>query len=74
MCSEFELLAAVFVLVGSTQNGDYFLLGGKGDRTGNLGTRLLHSLNDFLCGEVDEVVVVSLELDSDFCPAIILAS
>ena len=66
VCSEFELLAAVLVLVSGAQNGHYLLLGGKGNRAGNFRAGLLHGLNNLFRRKVDEIVIVRFELDSDF--------
>ena len=41
MCTHFELLTAILVLVYRTKNGYYLFVGRKRDRTGNLRTAAL---------------------------------
>src|SRR5699024_3430351 len=61
-----ELLAAVLVLVGRTQDGDHLTVGGQGDGAGHAGAGALCGLDDLLCRSIDQLDVVALKTDSDF--------
>ena len=65
VCTHFELLTAILVLVYRTENGYDLLLGRKRDRTGNCCAVSLRYLNDLLCCCIDESVVVALQSYSD---------
>ena len=67
--SQFELLAAVLILVSGAKNGHDFLFGGKRNGTGHLGAGFLHGLDYLLCGDVDEIVVERLEFDAYLLPS-----
>ena len=61
-----ELLAAILVLVGSTQNGHDLAIGGQGDGAGHAGTSVLCGLHDLLCCGIDQLSIIALQTDSDF--------
>ena len=63
---DFKLFPCVLVLVRCTQNGDDFLVRRQRNRALNLGTRPLCGLYDPLCALVDQVVIVSFELNTNF--------
>ena len=66
MGTALELLAAVLVLVGSAQDGHDFLLRGERNRARHAGAGALGSLDNPLCGLIDQGVLIALELDADF--------
>ena len=59
-----ELLAAVLVLVHRAEDGDNLLVGGQGDRAGNPGAGAARGLHDLLCGSIDQLMIVALEIAS----------
>lgn len=63
--SKLKLLAAFFVNVRRAQHGEYLLVGGQRNGAGNDGAGVADSLYDFLCGFVNQIVVVRLQLDTD---------
>ena len=63
--SALKLLPAVLVDVGGAEDGDDLLLGGQGDGAGNLGAVALGGLHDLGCAGVDELMVISLQPDTD---------
>ena len=65
MGSHLELLAAVLILVGRTENGYYLLLGWKGDGAGNACAGPLGRFHDLTGALVDKIVFVGLQLDTN---------
>ena len=63
--SALKLLPAVLVDMGGAEDGDNLLLGGEGDGAGNLGAVALGGLHDLGCAGVDELMVISLQPDTD---------
>ena len=61
-----KLLAAILVLVGRAQNGHDLLFRRQGNGARNLRARPLRGFHDPLGGLIDQVVLVSLQLDTDF--------
>ena len=59
------LLTAVLVLVNSAKDGDDLFLGGQGDGAGDGGAVALCGLDDLLCTLVDELMIISLQANSD---------
>ena len=55
-----------FVLMNSTQNGDYFFLGWERNRTRNSSACSCYYLNDFCCRRVYQLIIETLQSDSDF--------
>ena len=64
-----ELLTAVLILVGGTQDGDDLLLGGQRDGAGHGSAGALGGLNNLLCALVDDLVVIGLQANANhfFC-------
>ena len=69
MRSQFELLAAILILVSGAKNGHDFLFGGKRNGPGHLGAGFLHGPDYLLCGDVDEIVVERLEFAANVLPS-----
>ena len=66
MGAALKLFAAVLVLVRSAKDGDDLLLRGERDRAGYPCAGPLGSLHNPLRRPIDQVVLVALELDTDF--------
>lgn len=64
--AELKLLTGLLVHVGRAQHRKDFLLGRERNRTANNGTGCFHCAHDLLRRFVDQIVIVRLELDSDF--------
>src|SRR4029077_19127512 len=60
-----EVLAAVLVLVGRTDDAVDVFLRRQRHRAGNLRTSTRHRLDDLACRAVDDLMVVCLEPDAD---------
>ena len=61
-----KLFAAVLVLVRCTKDGDDLLLRGERDRSGHPCAGPLGGFHNPLRRLVDQVVLIALELDTDF--------
>ena len=66
MGSHFKLFAAVLVLMNRTQNGDNLLFGRERNRTGYAGACTLCRLHNLVGGLIHQLVIVTLDSDSDF--------
>ena len=60
-----ELLTGILVLVNSAKNGNDLFLGRQRDRAGNGSAVALGGFNDLLGAGVDELMILSLEANSD---------
>ena len=65
MGSALELLTGILVLVNSAKNGDDLFLGRQGDGAGNGSAVALCGFDDFLAARVDELMILSLQANSD---------
>ena len=65
MRTQFELLAAVLILVRRAQYCYYLLIRGEGYGTRYFYVEALNRIDDLLRSRVDKRVIVSFELDSD---------
>ena len=65
MNAHLEVLAAVLVLVGTTDDREAVLLGGKRNRTTQGGLRTLDRLDDLLRRLIDDLVVERLQADTN---------
>src|SRR5699024_12494442 len=63
--SALELLTAVLVLVNSPKDGNYFLPGGQRDGAGDSSAVALGGLYDLSRAGVDELMIISLQPDTD---------
>ena len=66
MDTHLEMLTRILVLVGRADDGETVLLCWEGHWSTNLCTRASHSLNNFLCRLINDLMVIRLEADSDF--------
>ncbi len=73
MRSLFELLSAVLVLVNGSQDSDTLFLCRQRNRARYVCACLLGCLNNPCCGLIQRLVVIGLQLDSDFCCSLILS-
>ena len=65
MRADLELIAGFFVNVGATQNGEFFDLIWKWDRSTNRSACALGCANDFLCACIKHPVIKRLKADTD---------
>ena len=61
-----ELLTGILVLVNSAKDRYDLLLGRQRDGTRNAGTGTARRLHDLLCCLIHQLVVVSLDTNTDF--------
>ena len=65
MRSHFELFSGILIFMGRAENGYDFLVGRKRNRSGYDGIRTLRRVDDFLCGLIQQLEIIGLQLDSD---------
>ena len=72
VAAQFELLAALLVHESGAVHSEDALVRRQGYRTRYNSAGSLHSLHDFVCGAVHQVVVVALQFDTDFLTHVVV--